>query len=212
MSTMNTKHISRDAGFTLIELLIAMAVFSFMLMIISTSFIGIIHITQSGTASRNSQQSARLIMDTIERQMQASQRVTVLPPNSSSGMRLGRLCLYTGGNYVEYAVDAAPSNSLRMGIITAAQFTTCASPAVIPAAWSKLNDGATSVRRFVPSTSAAVGSDGGTANLELTLSGNGVNTSELTPDMKACKPGQGSQFCSVTTLVTTAELRGGTNR
>ena len=204
--------IQRQGGFTLVELLVAMAVFTFMLLIISVSFIGIIHITQSGTASRNAQQTSRLILETVERQLRSSQRVAAVMDPASGG-RLGRLCLYTDGRYVQYAVDGA--NNLRVGDIALPAFDTCAAPsAATLATWQLLNDNATSVRRFVPTTSVAIGSglDGGTASLQLSVTGNGISPAELTADQSACLPGAVSQFCSVTNLATSAELRGGLSR
>jgi prepilin-type N-terminal cleavage/methylation domain-containing protein len=44
--------LTNQAGFTMIELLMAMAVFSFMLMIVSFGFIQVVRIHQSGIASR----------------------------------------------------------------------------------------------------------------------------------------------------------------
>ncbi len=207
----------KDAvGFTLIELLVAMSVFSFMLLIVSTGFINIVKINQATNASRLTQQSARLILETIERQLRVSSQVVVAV--DATDPNYGRLCLYNNSEYIEYFVDTA--GNLRQGTVSnLAACDTAPSPSLVSSA-SKLNtnnvaSGATDgvkVRRFLVSTSAIPGSNGGLVTIELSMTGQGVNDSELNATKTGCKPGPGSQFCSVTTLVTSAQLRGGTEQ
>ena len=193
-------------GFTLIELLMAMAVFSFMLLLISVSFLGIFHISQSGQASRLTQQNARIITEVIQRQIRSGE--SALAVNTGTG--LDRLCVYDGG-YVEYAVDAA--GSLKRGPIT--QLSDCLiAPAT--ATWTKLNDGGTKVRQFMPRVDGPPGSKGGLVTISLAMTGLGIDDTELDIDPVShdvvCKTGSGTQFCSVTKLVTAAQLRGGESR
>ena len=208
-----TRSLTSAAGFSLIELLVAMAVFSFMLLIVSTGFIGIIKINQSTNASRLTQQSARLIIETIERKLRASSQVVVTPQNSM----LSRLCLFDDSQYTEYAVDA--SGNLRQGTLPSLGSTCPALPGDL-SDWSTINtnnvsSGATDgvkVQRFLPSATAGPGVDGGLVTVQLSMTGQGVNDADLNPAKTGCLPKAGSQFCSVTTLTTTAVLRGGTQR
>ena len=201
------------AGFSLIELLVAMAVFSFMLIIISVGFIGIIKINQSTNASRLTQQSASLIIDTIERQLRSSSQV-VATPNGA----LGRLCLFNDSQYSEYMVDAY--GDLREGTIPSLGLICPNQTAATLASWQRINtnnvaSGATDgvkVQRFLPTATALPGSTGGMVTVELSMTGQGVSASDLNPAKTSCNPQPGSQFCSVTTLITTAVLRGGTQR
>jgi prepilin-type N-terminal cleavage/methylation domain-containing protein len=205
-----------DGGFSLIELLVAMSVFSFMLIIISVGFIGIIKINQSTNASRLTQQSARLIIDTVEKQLRASSQVVITSQNST----LSRICLFNDSQYTEYGVDS--NGNLRQGAL-ASLGATCppipTAPGVL-ATWSTLNtnnvaSGATDgvkVRRFLATATAGPGTDGGLVTVELSMTGQGVNDADLNATGTGCLPKAGSQFCSVTTLMTTAVLRGGTQR
>lgn len=210
---MTTQQFSaREGGFSLIELLMAMSVFSFMLLIISVGFIGIVHINQSTMASRNTQQNSRIVIETLERELRSASTVYVkavpasppaIPANSQ-----GRLCLSTGGTFVEYYMD--PPN-LMVGTVSDLAACDASVPTIIGTA-RQLNDSNVQVLRFVPTTTAVTGQYGGIANIEVSMTGVGTNISELTPDFTACKPGPGSQFCSVTTLATAAALRGGAQR
>lgn len=205
------RYLKDMVGFTLIELLVAMSVFSFMLLIVSTGFINIVKINQSTNASRLTQQSARLIIETIERQLRVSSQVAVASVDSS----YGRLCLYNNSEYLEYFVDS--EGNLRQGTVPNLAACDTIPTALLLSSASKLNtnnvaSGATDgvkVRRFLVSSSAASGSNGGLVTIVLSMTGQGVNDSELNATKTGCNPGPGSQFCSVTTLTTSAQLRGG---
>jgi len=55
------------AGFTLIELILALALFSFVLLIVTIGLIQIIHLYQSGLAARNAQANSRTAFEEISR-------------------------------------------------------------------------------------------------------------------------------------------------
>ncbi len=201
----------------MIELLVAMAVFSFMLLIVSTGFIGIIKINQSTNASRLTQQSARLIIETLERNLRASSQV-VVTPDTTYGATLTRLCLFDDSQYTEYVVDT--NGDLRQGTIPSMGGTCPSQTQPILNGWNKINtnnvtSGATDgvkVQRFLVTTTAVGGIDGGMVTIDLSMTGQGVQDTDLNSAKTSCLPKAGSQFCSVTTLTTTAVLRGGTQR
>lgn len=199
---------SSQQGFTLVELLVAMSIFSFMLLIVSISFIGIVHISQAGQASATTQHSARIISETIQRQLRSAETATVAD-DVSPGIK--RLCLYYGSTWYEYAVDGA--GDLRLGIIPSA--ADCASTPAL-ASWTQVNDANTTVRQFLPLVDVLPGQSGGLVTLKLSMTGAGISTSETVIDAAtsdvSCAPGPNNQFCSVTRLVTASQLRGGSTR
>jgi prepilin-type N-terminal cleavage/methylation domain-containing protein len=69
--------IKRQRGFTIVELLVAMAIFSFMSVILSAGITRLFQIYQAGTSIRASQQSAATISAKITRDVQAAQVVAV---------------------------------------------------------------------------------------------------------------------------------------
>jgi prepilin-type N-terminal cleavage/methylation domain-containing protein len=78
-----------ERGFTMIELLVAMAVFSFMLLIITVGFINIVRLHNQAIASNIAQDNARTAMDELVRAVRDSS--DVLTP--AAGVPANRLCL-----------------------------------------------------------------------------------------------------------------------
>ena len=63
MSTKTT----RQSGFTLVELSLAMAILTFMLLVVSLAYINIARLYNASTAARNVQQNNRFAMEQISR-------------------------------------------------------------------------------------------------------------------------------------------------
>jgi prepilin-type N-terminal cleavage/methylation domain-containing protein len=187
-------------GFTLVELLIAMAVFSFMMMIVTAGFIQVVRIHQSGIASRATQQNARLVLDTITKQIREAGTATV---GTGRTAQLTQLCLTKGSQNLEYYVDG--NDNLWVGANPAPG--SCVAPTVMTD-WNKLNDSTVRVKQFVATTTQAVAPGLGTVMVTLTVASNN-NLDALDATQTRCLPGAGSQFCAVTTLSSTAGLRGG---
>ncbi len=194
------RRVLNQTGFTLIELLMAMTVFSFMLLIVSAGFIQVVRIHQSGIASRATQQNARLVLDSIMKNV----RVSASAASANPGQR-NWLCIAKGSQTLEYAVD--PTGNLRQGTIANPAPGTCPAP-VFNATWRTLNDSAVMVTQFAVTTTPAVDPGLGTAMITLTVvSRNNLNA--LDPTQTRCLPGSGSQFCAVTTVSSGSALRGG---
>ncbi len=190
-----------QTGFTMIELLMAMAVFSFMMLIVTTGFIQVVRIHQAGISSRATQQNARIVMDGVSKDIRESGAATV----GNGGAAKTWLCLSRGSTTLEYAVDG--SGNLRAGSVSNPPAGTCPSPA-ITSSWRTLNDSSTQVTQFAASATTPVSPGLGTVLLTLTIVSRN-DTSDLDATQTHCQPGAGSQFCAVTTLVSTASLRGG---
>lgn len=96
---MNHKMQTTQAGFTLVELLVAMAIFSFMLLIVVSGFINIVHIHNQAVAANIAEDNARTAMDELVRGVRTSNGVLPSTP--------GTLCLTntTNGQQILYYVD-----------------------------------------------------------------------------------------------------------
>lgn len=188
-----------EAGFTLVELLVAMAIFSFMLLIVTAGFLQIVRIQQSGVASRTTQQNARLVMDGVVKDIRQAAQVGV-----GGAGQLNYLCLSKGSQALEYAVDG--NGDLRVGVVANPAAGTC--PAPVFAGWRTLNDSSVKLTQFRATTTVPLKPSLGTASVVLTVvSRNNLNALDAT--QTHCTPGSGSQFCAVTTLSSGAALRGG---
>ncbi|HEX3082445.1 MAG TPA: prepilin-type N-terminal cleavage/methylation domain-containing protein [Candidatus Saccharimonadia bacterium] len=73
MKRANQRRKGNEQGFTLVELLVAMAVFSFMLVIVVVGFINIVHLHNQAIASNMAQDNARTAIDEIVRAVRDSQ-------------------------------------------------------------------------------------------------------------------------------------------
>ncbi|HSX01673.1 MAG TPA: prepilin-type N-terminal cleavage/methylation domain-containing protein [Candidatus Saccharimonas sp.] len=187
-------------GFTLVELLVAMAIFSFVLVIVTAGFVQIIRIHQSGIASRATQQQSRLVMDSVIKDIRQSGTAAV-----GGTAQLSTLCLTKGSQTLEYAVDI--NGDLRVGTIAPPAAGVCPA-AVFTSAWRTLNDTTGQVTQFAATTTPAVTPGLGTAMVVLTIASRN-NLNALNATKTACLPGSGAQFCAVTTLSSGAALRGG---
>lgn len=199
------KQIKRQEGFTLIELLMAMAIFSAALLIVTTGFINVVRIHQSGLASRSTQQNARMLLEDVTRTVRNSATVKPVAERIVSGVTvISRVCFQNGSQILVYAVDA--SGNLRQGTTTNPN---CPAP-VIGANWRILNDSSVRVTQFVVDSTGRVGPGLGTAMVTMTVaSNNNINSLDPATNYTTCRPGPGSQFCAVTTVSSTATLRGG---
>src|SRR5437868_10299723 len=90
-------------GFTLTELIIAMAIFSTMLVIVTTGFITSVRLYVAGTSARTTQDNARSIMDVITRDIRASNGVLVTADVNSNTI----LCTYGTSSRVVYHEDSS---------------------------------------------------------------------------------------------------------
>src|SRR5258705_7656478 len=78
-----------EQGFTLVELLMAMAVFSFMLLIVVVGFMNIVHLHNQAIASNMAQDNARTVMDEMVRAVRDSQGVITTTPGPFGTVCLG---------------------------------------------------------------------------------------------------------------------------
>jgi prepilin-type N-terminal cleavage/methylation domain-containing protein len=122
---------SNESGFTLIELIVAMAVFSFMLLIIVVGILNIIRFHDSAIASNVAQDNARTAMDEVVQAVRNSSQV-----NFDAATNPGQLCLsrsagslafyYVSGG-VLYRRDNSCTNTSPTGASAITTGGTCSS-------------------------------------------------------------------------------------
>jgi prepilin-type N-terminal cleavage/methylation domain-containing protein len=181
----------KSDGFTMIELLVAMAVFSFMLVIIVVGFINIVKMHNQALASNMSQDNARTAMDELVRSVRDSTGVVTPAP----GVPSSTLCL---------ANASGPQNTYYVtgGILYRA--SDCASRAN-PVA---VTNSSVQVANFIATVKTA-GADILKPQVELTItvaSNNGTTTGSGAT--VACGPSSADRaFCSAITLTSGAVPR-----
>lgn len=183
---------SREGGFTLIELMVAMAVFSFMLLIIVVGFINVVKLHNQALASNTAQDNARTAIDELVRAVRDSAGVVSPVP----GTPANTLCLANanGPQRVYYLTSA--------GVLMRADDCTARNNAVA------LTSTAVRVTHFEATVTSA-----GTLivkpQVELTLtvaSNNGTTTGSGAA--VACGPSNANRtFCSTVTLTSGAVPR-----
>ncbi len=210
------------AGFTLVEFILAAAMFSFFLVIITSIILLIYRLHESGLTTRRTQQSARLLIEKIERLARGSAVVHVTS-NAITGERV--VCFYpppiAEGDFV-LAPDPGRANPFQV-----IRFL----PSQNAATNGRLQQGTANPNR--PCSWASVGNsfllsdedvnvialdtdpvDPTSANrtLSITLKIASLNQT-ANPDLyngNECQVGffAGHQFCNITTVATSVSLRG----
>lgn len=179
------KHaIKQPRGFTLVELIVAMALFSMMLLIISVGVLQIMKMYQSGLASRQTQQAARLALEDITREVRNSS--TAIVP------ALDTLCL-EGVQAVQYQVVNKSLQKVTGGSTCAAGTTT-----------RTLIDGSGKIQvaTFLPTLIPPAGT-AASVKVVLTVT---TGAADLLSGA-TCRPGTGSQYCSSTSYSNIISLR-----
>lgn len=190
-----SKKINKQAGFTLVEISMAMAIFTFMLLVVSMAYINIARLYNASTVARAVQQNNRFAMEQITRVARTSSKaewVNVARAKNGQG-----LCF--GGSQLFYlrSLDAA-ADPYKNELV---QASSCDN-----------SDANAKVVSSLDTYAAKLETDGnpaaGTVTISLWMTArkdllNTAGDSRLT-----CKTGAGSEFCAINKLTTTVELRG----
>lgn len=186
-----------EAGFTLIELLMAMAVFSFMLLIIVVGFINVVKLHNQALASNMTQDNARKAMNELVRSVRDSTAVQT----PAAGANANELCLAKqGGQFQGYYV---PTSGPQTGVLMRSD--NCVNPRINPQA---ITNSVVSVVNF----RATNGSTGSTilkpeVALTITVASNN-GTTNVAGANTTCKPNNADRaFCSTITLTSGAVPR-----
>lgn len=185
---------SKQAGFTLVEISLAMAIFTFMLLVVSMAYINIARLYNASTAARNVQQNNRFAMEQISRMARTSSDAHWISGTGNDG-----LCLKSSvsGSQFFYLrnVDGndLQKNELRQG-------SDCVAPT--DANSKVLSSPGTYAAKMVADTSVQ-----GTVTVSLWM----VSRTDLLKNVNnnlECDQKTGAEFCAVNKLTTTVELRG----
>ncbi|HVQ43630.1 MAG TPA: type II secretion system protein [Candidatus Saccharimonadia bacterium] len=186
------RQVAQQRGFTLVELLVAMAVFGFMLLIVVSGFINIVHLHNQALASNVAQDNARTAMAELVRSVRDSAGVVGAPGAGPSGT----LCLsQLGGTLRGYYLNA--------GVLTRSD--NCTTPRINPVA---ITNDVVQVTNFV----ATVESSGPEVvkpeiKLTVTLGSRNGTTAGAGAALACNNTNQDRTFCSVVTLTSGAVPR-----
>ncbi len=184
---MSAQH-SNQGGFTLVEISMAMAIFTFMLLVVSLAYINIARLYNAATVARNVQQNNRFAMEQISRVARVSQKAAA----ANNGV-----CFSSGKGETLFYLKHLDGPSAANNVLV--QSSDCGQPL-----------DSNSVTLSSPNTYAS--------RLEVdTLVGNTVtitlwmaSKTDLlnTATNPTCASGAGSEFCAINKLTTTLEMRG----
>lgn len=195
---MGRRYRQSAAGFTLIELILAMAVFSFMLLIVVSGFMTIVHMHNQAAALNDAQDNAQAAMDQVVEAVRNSPSgvapvVLGTPPQGAS------LCVQnSSGSEQIFYVDSASKALMRA--------TDCTNRLNAQA----LTNANVFVSNFAPTLVTTSGSAGSKPDVEvaLTVATNNGTTNGASGEAVQCGVGTSQQtFCSVVTLKSGAAPR-----
>jgi prepilin-type N-terminal cleavage/methylation domain-containing protein len=188
--TSANKQSSSEGGFTLVELLVAMAVFSFMLVIVVVGFINVVHMHNQAIASNMSQDNARTAMDELVRAVRDSAGVV-----STTAGPSGTLCLAspTGQQRIYY---------LNAGVLTRADnCTTRTGPQQITSSSVTVSNFEATVQSTGPKVVKPV------VRLTVTMGSSNGTTIGAGTALRCRDSNQERTFCSIVTLTSAAVPR-----
>lgn len=193
-------------GFSLVELTIAMAVFSFMLLIVSKGFLQVLRVQQAGVASRNTQQNARLIMEQMTREARSAFDVHIQPGIGSTQT----ICMVTAGGLSEYyvvLVSGIPRLYRGTRDYNSGYVAGVCQPPTATQVLSSANVKVVDLSGLVTNPVPVAGEPAPIPSLNMTIKLASA-TGQLDASGLKCDAGFNNQFCSVTSLTSSISLRG----
>ena len=186
----------RERGFTMIELLIAMALFSFFLLIVVAGFLNVVRAHNQAIATNAAQDNARVAMDALVQAVRDSAGVITPAPNTTSTT----LCLAdSSGVNREYWVQAVS------GVQTLMRGDGCVFPPGAPLNQVAITSPSNNVAVFSAKNTSSI-STNPKSEVELSVtvsSSNGTATAGT-----SCNNNNADRvFCSVVTLSSGAVAR-----
>jgi prepilin-type N-terminal cleavage/methylation domain-containing protein len=212
---------NRQAGFTLVELLLAMAIFSFMLVIMSAGVIRLIHFYQATIDVRATQQAAREVSDDLTEAARQSSLITVASVGPAyGGQPESAICFFsdlahnadstiTGDGTAFYAqqtgtyqwtIYQVPFTGLTSALTGSGTCTP-------PAGGTQVTSTAVSFIRFGATTTT----DNRLVELDMVIAGSSeldpvANINYTATPLPTCIDGN-NDYCSITNLQVAAEAR-----
>jgi prepilin-type N-terminal cleavage/methylation domain-containing protein len=205
-----------SAGFTLAELTIAMAIFSFVLVIMTAALVQLYRIYDSGQQIRDTQESVRTVSEDITNDAHDALSIVVAPDPTYPAHSL--ICLYTTYQQtsstligVEYFVQPDPLNANASAVTEVPvtyngtiPATTCRVP-VNPLRGQIITGDEVTVKGFAASVNPApVATNSQVLTLNLSIASvagqNLLQPDPKNPGLFQCPGGPGSEYCSLTNL------------
>lgn len=188
---------TKQAGFTLIEISLAMAIFTFMLLVVSLAYINIARLYNASTVARNVQQNNRFAMEQITRVARTANSVTLSAREADGG--LSSICFTVRGGPQLFYLAAAGTDTKKREL-RQATVADCGNP--VPQAPKVLS----SKESFAGRLDATSTADSTTISLWMVSRVDLLDTADES-GLK-CKSGAGAEFCAINKLTTTVGLRG----
>lgn len=183
-----SNRVTKQSGFTLIEITLAMAIFTFMLLVVSMAYINIARLYNANMAARSVQQNNRFAMEQISRTARMASAATQVNSDGKQGVcftaRTGSQLFYIQNNELRQETVNCDQNGPSNGYKTLSSAGTYAVRMDVNTEAARL----VTISLWMASKTDLVG----------TVDASGLQ----------CKPGAGSEFCAVNKLTTTLELRG----
>lgn len=190
-----SKKMNTQAGFTLVEISLAMAIFTFMLLVVSMAYINIARLYNASTAARTVQQNNRFAMEQISRVARSAtnaEQATV-----SAQVQQGICFTSSSGEQLFYLHSLSAARDTEFQLL---QSSSCNNPTDDN---SKL---LTSPGVYAAKLESQRLQDTITVSLWMAARIDLLDTTD--PSGLKCKSGAGTEFCAINKLTTTVELRG----
>jgi prepilin-type N-terminal cleavage/methylation domain-containing protein len=219
------KPLAQQSGFTLVELLMALALFSFVLLIITMGFIQVIHTYQAGIASRSTQQTTRFGMDDMARGVRDASTVGIALNTTGINdhpdgivQQTDILCAFSSGGgantryYVKWngSTKSLVKEYFTPAINLATHTPVCNLANPIAGTLQTLSSSDLSIQDFNAEV-VGINATAPTQTVRLTLRVTSNRRDLLASPGNVgsnCKGAVGGQFCSQTVITTTVEPRG----
>jgi prepilin-type N-terminal cleavage/methylation domain-containing protein len=206
-----------QSGYTLIELVLAIAVFSFMLLIIVNGYLNVFRIYQNGLASRDTQQNGRIGMEELVRAVREAKDIRGV----ATAGDFDYVCLELPNGYIRKLMVFIPGGDTyqAMYVVTAPpgpglSITNCGglNPTSAGAVAQKLTSNNVEVVEFKPVVVNTV-APSGNQSVQLvvkvaTHNPSGSIVGGVGATHKSCDAVSGSQFCSISVYQSSATVRG----
>lgn len=191
-----SKQHTKQAGFTLVEISLAMAIFTFMLLVVSMAYINIARLYNASTAARAVQQNNRFAMEQISRVGRTSSSVKLV---ANQGDAKKGLCFKSSqGDQLFYLHNLDNADDKKNELM---QSSSCTAPS---SSNSQVLSSAGVYAADITMDDAVQGTV--TINLWMASKTDLVRTDDGS-GLK-CSPGVRAEFCAINKLTTTVELRG----
>lgn len=186
-----------QTGFTLIELIIAMAIFSFMLLILMVGVLQIFKMYQADLSSKRSQEAARTAMDEISRDVRDSNGVMSVHTNGTQGW----ICLDSDSLAIYETTDGT-------SLYKTSGLTNCSDGNFSGGTTTKIIDGSGVVqsRSFKPVAINDSSGDPVSVRINLVVT-TGADDLFSDQNLTQCSIGAGAEFCASTTMSNVISLR-----